>query len=476
MAYCFSFLRTAAWLFAACSLLHTVSAQNQTESLTPVLPPDTLPFSLEIEQASFGLPTGLQGHAAGVYDGLWVLIAGRTNGLHGFDNHGNNFPVMFQNTTVYIVDPSNGFSWNRSLKDPGSGLSQEEIDILSVTAPEFFQKGKTLYLVGGYGINTATQQMDTKKTLTAIDLEKLIRWVKCGVPSVKNAIRQTTSPFLQVTGGALFQDNDHAPFLLMLGQDFEGLYVPSSNGIYTEQIRAFWLNDDGKHLSITPHHVKKRPDYRRRDLNAVPILHNQQTAYVAFAGVFALEGGVWTVPITISPDGSSFEPNPQAPQTFKQAMNQYNCACFGLYSSKANDMYVVFPGGISFGYFENGEFQTDEEDPFINQVTTIKIDKHNSFSQYLMEGEYPYIVSTGSNPGNQLLFGAEATFFPAGRIPLFRNGVIRLDELPKEPTVIGYIAGGIMSTLPNTNTMSDSTASPYVFKVTLIPTVSSSCR
>ena len=455
---------------AALALYNSVLAQNQTETLSPVLPQTALPFQLEIEQASFSLETGLQGHAAGIYNGLWLLIAGRTNGLHGFDNHGNNFPVLFQNKTVYLVDPLCGRIWSRSLTEPSADLSQEEIDILSVTAAQFFQKGKTLYLVGGYGINSVTGQMETMPTLTVIDLPKMIEWVKTGKPSAKKSIRQTVSPFLQVTGGFLFQDNDHDPFLLMLGQDFEGLYLPSSNGIYTEQIRAFWVNDDGKHLSITPQESRKKvPDYRRRDLNIVPIIHNQKTSYVAFAGVFTLEGGVWTVPIAIYPDGESCEPDPQAAKTFKQAMNHYNCPTFGLYSSKENEMFVVFPGGISFGFFEDGEFETDEEDPFINQVTTIKIDRHNCYTQYLMEGEYPYLISTGSNPGNQLLFGAEAQFFPAADVPLFRNGVIDLDKLPSTPIVIGYIAGGIMSTLSNTNTMSDSTASPYVFTVKLVP-------
>jgi len=35
--------------------------------------------------------------------------------------------------------------------------------------------------------------------------------------------------------------------------------------------------------------------------------------------------------------------------------------------------------------------------------------------------------------------------------------------------VIGYLVGVIMSTLPNTNTFTDSTASPYIFTVKLIP-------
>lgn len=89
-----------------------------------------------------------------------------------------------------------------------------------------------------------------------------------------------------------------------------------------------------------------------------------------------------------------------------------------------------------------------------------------------MDNEYPVIPSTGSNPGNRLLFGTEAVFIPHDDIALYVNNVIQLDALPKAPTVIGYIVGGIMSTLPNTNTSADSTASPYIFKVILTPRAS----
>lgn len=446
----------------------SVWGQNQTTTLSPIFPENSLPFTLQIDVADFMLPAGIQSYASAIYDGKWLLLAGRTNGLHGFGNVGNNFPPVAQNTEVYVIDPSSGISWHKSLAD--GGLSQEEIDTLSVTASESFQKGEILYLVGGYGINTATGQMETKSTLTAINLAKMIQWVIYGNPSAKNAIRQASSPFFQVTGGFLYQANDHQPMLLMLGQNFTGLYRDNSNGQYTMQIRPFWINDSGKNMSIlSKASAVTYPDYRRRDLNIIPILQNNKFAYVAFAGVFTIDTGVWTVPITIFPDGSSFEPDPSNPNTFKQAMNHYNCPVFGLYSTDSKEMFAVFPGGISYGYYSGGVFMTDSEFPFINQVTTIKIDKKNNFTQYLMNGEYPYLVSTGSNPGNQLLFGAEAVFFPKDGIPLFSNGVIQLDALPKVPTVLGYIVGGIMSTLPNTNFITDSTSSPYVFTVTLIP-------
>lgn len=460
------------YLSVACYLLvqSTLAwGQNQTASLSPVLSENALPFTLQIDVADFTLPSGIQAYASATSGGKWLLFAGRSNGLHGFANVGNNFPPSAQNTVAFVVDPSTGTTWSRSLSD-GSGLSQTDIDTLSVTASEFFQKGDTLYLVGGYGINTASGQMETKSTLTAINVNAMIQWVIDGNRNLKSAMRQVTHPMLQVTGGFLFQANDHEPMLLMLGQNFTGLYRASSNGQYTMQIRPFWLSESRNNLSILAKmSALTLPDYRRRDLNIVPILQNNNFAYVAFAGVFTLDTGVWTVPITIFPDGSSIEPDPNNASTFKQAMNHYNCPSFGIYSTGNKEMYVVFPGGISFGYYSGGTFMTDSEIPFINQVTTIKIDKYNNFAQYLMNGEYPFIASTGTNPGNQLLFGAEAQFFPKEDIALFSNGVIQMDALPNEPTVIGYIVGGIMSTLPNTNFITDSTSSPYVFTVTYIP-------
>lgn len=440
---------------------------NQTTDLSPVLPEAVLPFTLRVDVADFSLPTGIQSFAGAVYDGKWLLLAGRTNGLHGFSNVGNNFPPSFQNRNVYVIDPSTGKSWSKSLLD--GGLVQEQIDALSTTASQSFQNEDTLYLVGGYGINHMTGEMGTKSTLTAINIKLMMDWVISGNTSLKSALTQTSHPSLQVTGGALFQANPHQPMLLILGQNFTGLYTASANGAYTRQIRPFRIAESNDEIGILskPSEIEF-PTYRRRDLNVVPILQNNKLAYVALGGVFTLDTGVWTVPITIFPDGRSIENDPADPKTFKQAMNHYNCAAFGLYSTRSKEMFVVLPGGISFGFFSDGVFTTDTEIPFINQITTIKIDKERTFTQHLMDSEYPVILSTGSNPGNRLIFGAEAVFIPKADIPLFSNGVIQLDALPKGPTVIGYIVGGIMSTLPNTNTAADSTASPYVFAVTLI--------
>lgn len=452
---------------------------NQTLETTPVLPPTDLPFDVSIDLMQLSLPNGWHSGAVGQSGHKCLLVAGRTNGLHGFDNNPlvNNFPPRAQNTVLYVIDFKKQEVWQRPLNDPSSGLTQTQIDTLSVTSPQYHQGGDTLYITGGYGIDTATGQMGTKSTLTAIDVPGLIKWVMQSrkKDTACKHIRQTSNPLLQVTGGYMSQVSPHLPMLLIFGQNFTGLYRDGSNGAYTQQVRTFNILDNGTDLYVvaSDNQPAQDPSYRRRDLNVVPVVLSEkgktQQAYVALSGVFTLSSGIWTVPVTIYPDGSSFMPDPHDPTTFKQGMNNYACPTAGLFSDKSKDMYVIIFGGITYGFFENGVFDTDSEIPFTNEVTTVKIDKHSVYSQYIMGAQYPTIYSTFSNPGNVLLFGAGAAFIRADGLARFPNHVIEYDRLSNKPTVIGYIVGGIQSTLPNTNTNSDSGASPYIFQVTLLP-------
>lgn len=457
----------------------TLLADNQTPTIDPILSSESLPFEISIEQMDFTLPNGWHSGAVGLHKNKCLLVAGRTNGMHSFSviPDISNFPPSAQNTFLFVIDFKHGKTWQRSLSDPSSGLSQAQIDTLSVTSPQFYQKGKTLYVNGGYGIDTATGTMGTKSILTALDIPKLIDWVT-EPDEQENAgkyIRQTSHPLLQVTGGYMNQTDSHDPTLLIFGQNFTGYYGDSSNGDYTNQVRLFQILDDGVNLSIKPNDTQpvENPSYRRRDLNVVPIIRpgkeHHIPAYVALSGVFTETDGIWTVPVIIAPDGSSVMADPQSPATFKQGMNNYASPTIGLYSENNEEMFIILPGGITFGYFKQGSFYTSSEFPFTNQVTTIKLEHNNKFTQYLMNGRYPVIRSQFSNPGNRLLFGAGAEFIPRVHLSQYSNGVLKLDHLLDEPHVIGYIVGGIQSTLPNTNTSSDSAASSYIFKVTLLP-------
>lgn len=443
---------------------------NQTSTVSPIFPPTSLPFDVVIQEASFMLPSGIHSGAFAVYKDKWLFLAGRTNGLHGFGPGIGNFPPSKQNTIAYVVDLQSKAVFFRSLDDPTSGLSQQQIDQLSVTSPQSFFQGNTLYISGGYGVDTATGLFSTKSVLTAIDIPGFIKWVID--PSDESAvkhIRQTSHPLLQVTGGYMTAVNPHLTSLLVFGQNFKGFYTVDSNGDYTQQVRCFQIIDNEGKLYVQPRKSQKPdPNYRRRDLNVVPVIRNNKQAFVALSGVFTLDGGIWTVPVLIKTDGTATMADPSDPGTFKQGMNNYVSSDVGLYSQSTKDMYVILMGGISYGFFSGGVFQTDPDIPFINQVTTIKIDKKDNFTQYLMNNQFPVILSTGTNPGNPLLFGAGAYFIPASDVPSYSNGVVQLDKI-KEPTLLGYIVGGIMSTVANTGSQAESTASPYIFEVILNP-------
>lgn len=449
------------------------ASDNQTDDLSPILPGSALPFRVVIETANFTLPVGLHSGVVGVYKGLWVFIAGRMNGMHGFN--GDPFPADAQNTSIYVVNPATGVTHFRSLMDPGSGLTRQQVDLLAVTSPQGYQENNTLYMSGGYGVDTPTGTFGTKPVLTAIYLPGIVQWVTH--PEDKNQsvlmnIRQIYNPVFQITGGKMFKLGRLTQ--LMFGQNFSGVYTPGSNGEYSEQVRQFLLKDDAGQFSVEVYPSKPAipdPNFRRRDLNILPaLLVNKgllEYGVVAFAGVFTPAGGAWTVPVVMNETDYPVMANPDSPSSFKQGMNQYISATASLYSRKYTSMYNLFFGGISYGFYSNGVFQTDSELPFINQITTIKMDSNRNFTQYIMDSEYPVILSTRSNPGNPLLFGAGAYFLP-NNILQYPNSVINLDNI-RRPTVIGYIVGGIQSTLPNTNTMADSAASQYVFKVTLVP-------
>lgn len=493
---------------------------NQTSYLTIPLPEDSLPYRVKIEQADFSLPAGLHSFAFAVHEGEWLLIGGRTNGLHNVDNTDpsvNPFSPSQQNTMVFVVNPKTKTTHYRSLYDPSAHLSQAQIDLLSATNTLFYyDKNKsTLYIAGGYGLDTASNTMGTKPALSAIHVPNLIKWVKHPgrSKSAADCVRSLFDPVFQLTGGVMLRSHEHQPYLLAFGQNFDGNYTADSNGSYSQQIRPIQIIDQGHHLFVQKY-PQPEPllNYRRRDLNVIPIIKKNKKSltmsFSALSGVFTPSDGgdnpgAWTIPIEINPDGSSKMLDPNNPQTFAQAMNNYSCASVGLYSIKKDKMYTILFGGISAAMFSDGSnCNTDSNPqcncctawvpasgniftpccnlPFTNDVTTIEIDHHGIYRQYLMSAKYPTIYSfpptcpgftpttcAGAPLQTVYYFGANSVFIPAEGLPMFPNGVIAFDKLGKKPVFIGYIVGGIASTILDTNCTTDTQSSSYIFKVTV---------
>jgi hypothetical protein len=446
-----------------------------------------LTFS-EYDMGTASVPT-LQSFASGIYNDQWVLIAGRTNGLHGFSEDGlANFPPRYQNTDVWVIDPISKETWSRSLNDTSSGLSSSEIDSLSSTNTESYQDGNTLFIVGGYVYSRAINNFTTYNALSAIDLPTLVNWVKGTDETLHtNAILQVAGEessdnsydggFFQVTGGGLEKIEDR--YQLVFGQKFEGPYAHGSTTfqVYTSQVRSFDIDYDFANgtLSYSTDSNMINPSggdpnrFRRRDLNVFPILSpdgqgGTTKSTAALAGVFYNGVGVWTVPVEIGYDGIPTTENPtNDPDAFRQAMNQYESGKIGLYSQTSGEMTQVLLGGISANTFDPATEQLtyDENNGFHRQITAVLRGASGSYQQQYIT-EFPDIYDGN---GELLYFGANARFFPAHDVPLLTDDIIDLDSLTTE-TVVGYMFGGIAADQPN---FGHTVASSIIFEITYTP-------
>jgi hypothetical protein len=405
-----------------------------------------------------------------------VLLAGRTNGLHGFlggSQAGENFPPEFQNREIWVIDPVAKQSWHRSLEvEPGT-LSEFQINSLTQANNEFLQRNDELYMVGGYGLvsdDGGTEEFGTFDTLSAINLPGIVDWVQTGNGEASDHIRQIQDETLRVTGGAMFEIAGRTH--LVFGQNYEGVYRNGVNGIYTNQVRSFDIVDDGVNLSIA-NITASTPDddYRRRDLNVFPRLKDNggaelEQGIVVLSGVFTLQDGVWTVPVEIDAAGNPTMADPNAPDTFKQGFNGYHSAKLGLYSASSDEHHELLFGGISVMYYDETLQQiiADDDAPFINDITAVVIDSAGDYSQHHL-GYFPELFDGNSQ---RLRFGANAEFLAADGIVRFENGVIDLDSLSGE-TVVGYIYGGITSNGPHArgNPSVETLASNTIFEVVL---------
>jgi hypothetical protein len=446
---------------------------HQTADVTPLAPASQLPYRLELRPYDMGgaaMPT-LHSFTAAHYDGKWILLAGRTNGLHGFEQSGAaNFPVQYQNREVWVIDPVAKQSWHRSLEDAAAGVSATLLASLTPSNTQFLQKGDRLYVTGGYGA-TAGGSFATFSALTAIDLPGLAAWAIGGAGTAAQHFRQTSDPLLTVTGGAMFELGGRVQ--LIFGHNFQGGYTPGKNGVYTRQVRSFEIVDDGVNLSLA--NASSTPaddDYRRRDLNVFPVLQpdgmgGTTPGVTVLSGVFTDSNGAWTVPVEIDAAGQPSMADPTAADTFKQGFNGYHAAKLGLYSSASGDMHELLLGGISLQYRDEltGVVHTDDNFPFVNDLTAVTINAVGEYAQRHL-GYYPEILD---QEGKRLRFGANAEFFAAEGVPTFAGGVIDYDQLGAV-TTLGYVFGGIASNSPHVRGVAGaiSGASNRTFEVVLV--------
>ena len=158
---------------------------------------------------------GRQSFAVGQANGKWLIIGGRTDGLHrrqpfaSFDTNG-------QPNELLVIDPVSKQKWTANL----SILPIAIQEALKATNIDFIQNNNQLYLIGGYGYSNTLGDHTTFNTLTAIAVSETIAAIVSN-NNYSNYIRQTSNSIFQNTGGQLEKINDS--YYLIGGQDFQGI-------------------------------------------------------------------------------------------------------------------------------------------------------------------------------------------------------------------------------------------------------------
>lgn len=416
----------------------------------------TIPFNIYIEPLNISGLGGLQAYAFGQHNGKWLIVGGRLDGLHRRQPFAA-FDIVGNNNQLIVIDPVSKQKWTA----PITSLSVVLQEQLSSTNMEFHQEGNYLYIIGGYGYNTASASRKTFDNLTAIDVPSVINAIMGGT-SFASFFRQISVAQFAVTGGHLKKIND--TYCLIGGNKFDGNYNPMGGPtytqVYTNAIRKFNLTDDG--TTITINHLPSITDatnLHRRDYNAVPqILPDGSEGITAFSGVFQPNIDLPFLNC-VNIDSTSYTVN----NTFQQYYNHYHCAVLPIYSASNNEMHNVFFGGIAQYHDSIGILVQDNNVPFVKTISRVTRNSAGMMAEYKLPVEMPGLLGSG------------AEFIPITTVPRYNNEVLKLDDFTADSTLVGYIYGGISSTAANiffTNTGSQSSASSQIFKVYVIKNAS----
>jgi hypothetical protein len=414
-------------------------------------------FSIEIETLNITDAPGIQSYAYGkTSDGKWVILGGRTDGMHKRRPF-EAFTRKENNTQVFIIDPLAKVTLQTDL----SILPTSIFEQLQSTNQEFHQRGNTLYVIGGYGYSETQRDHITHPYLTAIDVDGLATAI-IEKKDITSFFRQINAPELAVTGGQLgLLDNT---FYLCGGQYFEGRYNPMGPDHgpgfvqeYTNAIKTFNIIDDGESLTITDYKVQKDPQHlHRRDYNMVPqIFPDGTSGFTMFSGVFQYQANIpWLNSVDVTSTGYTVN------NEFNQYLSQYHSAKIPMYNAATREMMTVFFGGLSqYEYDENGTLVEDKQVPFVKTISKVTRHANGSMTEKDLGIKMPAFLGSG------------AEFIPVSNGAIYLDHeILDLNKLPIGKTLVGYIYGGIESSRKNvffTNNAHQSIASNQVFKVYL---------
>ena len=412
-------------------------------------------FSLSLKAINIANLSGRQSFAVGQANGKWLIIGGRTDGLHRRQPFAT-FDINGQPTELLVIDPISKEKWSASINTLPANIQES----LKATNINFIQNNNQLYLIGGYGYSYSVADHITYNTLTAVNVSQTIQAIISG-NDIASYFRQINNSLFLNTGGQLEKIN--ASYYLIGGQNFQGRYNPMGpthgpgfTQAYSNQIRKFNIEDNGTILGINNISIiTDSLNLHRRDYNALPqILPNHEQGITVFSGVFQQNADLpYLNSVTI--DSININVN----NNFNQYYNHYHCANIPMFSANENKMHSIFFGGIAQYYDSLGILVQDNNAPFVKTIARVSRDSLGNMAEYKLPIEMPAFLGAGSE------------FIYNEQIPTYANGVIKFDNLPNDSIVLGYIYGGINSNAKNifwVNDGSQSAASANVFEVSLI--------
>lgn len=412
------------------------------------------PFTLRLEQMEINNLPSLQSFAYATWQGKWLLVGGRIDGLHRrqpwatFDEEG-------QNKYIYVVDVEKKLVWKQSLEKLPTSIAEQ----LQSTNMEFFQTGNSLVLTGGYGYSKTADDHITYPYLTIIKADELITAIM-NKNEISGSFVQIRDERMAVAGGRLAKIGDTV--LIAGGQRFDGRYNPHGpdhgpgfTQEYTNEIRKFTIEYEKNIPGIKNYSaIKDTINLHRRDYNLVPqVFQHDELGYTMFSGVFQYNEDV---PFTNFVDilGGTYKVN----NSFKQKFSHYHSAVLPLYDKTTASMYTVFFGGIARYYpGSNGKIMDNKDVPFTKTISIIT----------RKEGKVEETYLPLQMPGYS---GTAAEFIFTEGIQMFKEGIADINLLKEGEELIGYIMGGINSSSKNIfwdNTGNESKANGKLIRVYL---------
>jgi hypothetical protein len=405
------------------------------------------PFAITIEPVVTGNTFGIHSFAFAQKNGKWLIIGGRTNGLHGLNSNGP-FDMADANNFITVIDTNGWQIYKSSL----NMLAKSIADPLRSNNMAYAQVGDYLYMAGGYGRDSVINKFVTFPVVTKIRVDSMMDAVVNAVP-VLPYIKQVSDTNLRICGGEMHYFNNK--FYLMFGHDFNGRYANPFVPIYTQyyrcQVKKFDIVETAGVLSIANYSVvTDTNNFHRRDLNVAPIIKpGGAEALMAYGGVFQKGHDFpYFEPVLIDTNSYSVLP-------YTQVMSHYNCAHLPVYDSVSKKMHTVFFGGMSFNDYNpvGNTVAQDTGVPFISDVTCFTIKPGNLCEEAIM----PLQLSG--------LLGSNAKFVPNTNLTWYNNGVLNINSLTGK-TLAGYFLGGIRGQMAN---LGSSFANDTIFRIYIQP-------